>query len=732
MDIASASVDRVFDYRVPSAMKEPGWRVRVPFGPRQIEGYVIALSETTELAEDKVRDIAAVLDSAPALLPEMIELARWMKGQYHCRLVDALRLMIPAQMRGGRVREKTVRMARLSVPKEAALAEAERLSRRAPVQAAILRTLAEGEKALTALAEMYTSANSAARSLSSKGLLIFEDKAIRRMPYQSLMGDGGEALALLPGQRAAADRIAEALRGTPGKPFLIRGITGSGKTEVYFESIAETLELGRSAIVLVPEISLTPQMVQRFTRRFGPLCAVLHSRLSVGERYDEWQRIRAGEARVVIGARSAVFAPAERLGLIVVDEEHELSYRSETQVRYDAVEVAEKRCAMAGAVLVMGSATPSIARFHEAESGKYRLITLESRAMGELPEVTVVDMCQELLGGNRSIFSRTLYRRLKDCLDRKEQAILFLNRRGYFTFVSCRECGHVMQCEHCDVSLTYHMSERKLKCHYCGYETELPKTCPECGSPYIRHFGSGTQKVEEEVHKLFPDARILRMDADTTAGKEGHLKILSAFEKGEADVLIGTQMVAKGLDFPRVTLVGVVAADATLFYPDFRSGERTFQILTQVAGRSGRGERKGSVVVQSYQPGHPSVRYAKNHDYLGFYGWEIGQRELGQYPPFGMFVRFVYTGTDGAALARHTETLKAAFDGYFETHDRPLLLTARPCPRERIKEKYRYEVLLKLALPLEGDILEDLYHIYEQNRAAEEFSVMEVDPVSML
>ncbi len=395
MDIASASVDRVFDYRVPSAMKEPGWRVRVPFGPRQIEGYVIALSETTELAEDKVRDIAAVLDSAPALLPEMIELARWMKGQYHCRLVDALRLMIPAQMRGGRVREKTVRMARLSVPKEAALAEAERLSRRAPVQAAILRTLAEGEKALTALAEMYTSANSAARSLSSKGLLIFEDKAIRRMPYQSLMGDGGEALALLPGQRAAADRIAEALRGTPGKPFLIRGITGSGKTEVYFESIAETLELGRSAIVLVPEISLTPQMVQRFTRRFGPLCAVLHSRLSVGERYDEWQRIRAGEARVVIGARSAVFAPAERLGLIVVDEEHELSYRSETQVRYDAVEVAEKRCAMAGAVLVMGSATPSIARFHEAESGKYRLITLESRAMGELPEVTVVDMCQE-------------------------------------------------------------------------------------------------------------------------------------------------------------------------------------------------------------------------------------------------------------------------------------------------------------------------------------------------
>ncbi|MCE5235815.1 MAG: primosomal protein N', partial [Eubacteriales bacterium] len=522
--------------------------------------------------------------------------------------------------------------------------------------------------------------------------------------------------------------------------FLLHGVTGSGKTEVYMHAVKSAIGLNGTAIVLVPEIALTPQAMERFRARFGERVALLHSRLSAGERYDEWRRIRLGKVDVVVGARSAVFAPLENIKLIVVDEEHEPSYQSETVPRYSALEVAAKRCKLHGAALVLGSATPSLQSYHRALSGRYTLLKLNERVNDlPMPKVDVVDMRTEFFNGNNSILSALLHTRLKECFEAGEQAILFMNRRGYSTFVSCRGCGYVAKCGDCDVSMTYHKADGLLKCHYCGKTARVPKICPECGKPYIKYFGVGTEQVEEQIRKFFPDVKTLRMDTDTTRTKNAHYELLSRFERGEAQALIGTQMVAKGLDMPNVTAVGVIAADAALHIPDYRSGERTFQLVTQVAGRAGRAQKPGSVVIQTYTPEHPAIALAAGHDYESFYAYEIAARRASMFPPFSIFVRALFTGEseeqpreacDAFALGVREAVLNA-YRALNANEKELLLLISAPAPIKRSFAQYRFQTLIKLARTKNTPEAINAVYAYADNHRDAYMSALEVNPANL-
>lgn len=741
MEIASASVDRVFTYRVPEGMAlEPGQRVLVPFGPRRIEGYVTRLTGTCPLEEAKVKPVLRPLEDYPVIRPELMELALWMRERYHCALVDALRLMIPAEMRGGRVREKTVRVASLAVEGEA-LSEALAAQARAPRRRAVLEALRGGPKPVPLLSAQLPGASEALRHLERQGLVRIELDAVRRRPYGALAAPACQDPPLMPGQRRAVEELTAALDARGGR-FLLHGVTGSGKTEVYIHAIRHLLASGRTAIVLVPEIALTPQMVDWFRQRFGDDAAVIHSRLSAGERFDEWQRIRRGEARVVIGARSAVFAPVERLGMIIVDEEHEQSYQSDHRPRYDAREVAWRRCSQAQGVLLLGSATPSIATYMRAMPGvkpenRLTLLEMPERVMGRsLPQVDVVDMREELALGNRSIFSAALVRAMEECLAEEHQIILFINRRGYSSFVSCRACGYVVRCDQCDVSMTYHQADGLMRCHYCGKEQRPPAKCPECGSKYIKYFGTGTQKVEEEVRRLFPGVPVVRMDLDTTQGKDMHLKILNEFREGRARILVGTQMIAKGLDFPNVTLVGVVAADMTLNVPDYRSVERTFQLVTQVAGRAGRAEAPGRVIVQTYDPDHYGIRLAAAQDFRAFYHQEADRRRRSLFPPFTVLARLLATGRDEERVRRAAEALEVQLGAFLdgpENYRRDVVqMRAMEAPLKRIRGEARWQVFIKMYAvgPVDAvtGYMEQLAAVPQEDVKIE----LEVNPANML
>ena len=477
--------------------------------------------------------------------------------------------------------------------------------------------------------------SSVIKSLVDKGILYESMQEVYRDPYQDRIFEHTEPLQLTEEQSVAIKPILQTIEEKRHDVFLLYGITGSGKTEIYMQSIQKVLEEGREGIVLVPEISLTPQMVNRFKGRFGDEVAVLHSGLSIGEKYDEWRKIQRKEVRVAVGARSAIFAPFENLGIIIIDEEHETSYKQEDNPRYHARDVAIERARTHNCPVILGSATPSLETFARAKKGVYQLLTLSKRMNDQsLPTVDIVDMREELREGNRTMFSRVLYDKLQDRLMKKEQTVLFLNKRGHSSFVMCRDCGYVIQCPNCDISLTYHRYQQQMKCHYCGYEAVVPTICPECTSEHIRYFGTGTQKVEEELGKIFPEARVIRMDVDTTSRKGSHEKLLTAFQEGKADILLGTQMIAKGLDFPNITLVGVLSADTMLHLPDFRSSEKTFQLLTQVSGRAGRHELAGEVVIQTYSPEHYSIELAGQQDFDQFYQKEMMIRKIHQYPPF--------------------------------------------------------------------------------------------------
>ena len=698
VDLSAEAVDRLFTYSVPQGMDVvPGQLVAVPFGNRTLEGFVVSLSGNCSLAPERVRPLLRVVREEPVILPDLLELAEWMHLRYVCNLVDALRLMIPAEMRGGRVRERTRRYARLVLSEEALSAFREG-NRRAPKQLEMIERLRAADVETAQLDA------AALKALVRKGVVEVYTEEERRIPALLAADAAVPDPELLPGQRAAVDRLVAALKDDGGR-FLLHGVTGSGKTEVYIRLIRQALELGRTAIVLVPEIALTPQMVSWLHGRFGGAAAVLHSALSAGERYDEWRRIRSGEARVVIGARSAVFAPLRDIGVIVVDEEHEHTYQSDHRPRYDAREVAWKRAAQHGAVLLLGSATPSISTYMRVMPGvrpenRLELIELRQRVNGRpLPEVALVDMRGEFERGNTSVFSARLSAELQRCLDEGHQAMLFINRRGHSTFVSCRKCGYVVRCDQCDVSMTWHQAENVLRCHYCGRTLPPPKRCPNCGSAYIKYFGAGTQKVQAEVEKSFPDARVLRMDIDTTRGKDAHAQILERFRSGEANVLVGTQMIAKGLDFPNLALVGVVAADMTLNLPDYRSVERTFQLITQVAGRAGRAQVPGRVVVQTYDPDHYGIRLAAAQDYRAFFTRESAYRRAALYPPFTVIARIVYSAKDAEAARTAATAAEKRMNAWLDdagARRDVVQLRALEAPIRMLRGEARWQLFLKV------------------------------------
>ncbi len=603
------------------------------------------------------------------------------------------------------VGEKTRKYVRLIVPSDTAAEEAGLLEKRAPVQARVLDELSREEQISIAdlKQSINESASGAVNALAKKGFVEVFDRVIERVPV--LNTDGGGDLIPTFEQRSAIERINHSISERDNTVFLLHGVTGSGKTEVFMQAIEHALELGRSALVLVPEISLTPQMVSRFSARFGERIAVLHSALSMGERYDQWRRINEGRAEIVIGARSAVFAPLKNIGAVIIDEEHSETYKSEMLPRYHAREAALFRAKQYGAAVVLSSATPSLESMYKARHGEYELITMKKRYNeNAMPSVSIADMCEELKSGNKTMFSRELRGEIEKNLKNGEQTILFLNRRGFSTFVSCRSCGRAVKCPNCNITLTYHRFDDSLKCHYCGYEHKNYTLCPVCGSKYIRYFGGGTQKVEEEIKKMFPTASVLRMDVDTTGKKQSHEKIIERFEKEKTDILIGTQMVAKGLDFENVTLVGVISADTMLHINDFRSAERTFAMLEQVTGRAGRGNKKGRAVIQTYSPRNEAVRLVKTHNYNAFYESEIIQRKLMNYPPYSELVCVLFSGGAATLVNQAAKYYLKQLGNLSEWGQWAQILGPVPASISKMNNKYRYRIIIKCE---DGDKLTD-------------------------
>lgn len=739
VDIAHSAVDRRYTYRIPAELSVSlGQHVLVPFGQgaKLKEGFVVSFVETPDREDSRIKSILRVIEPYPVLLPEQIALAEWMQASYHCLFIDALACMIPAALRGQRIHEKKERVVALNNSTDLALEIAKLRSQK---QRELVTFLQEANLPFSVkdLNGYFPNVSPVVRALLDKGILVETQETVFRRPSRLIAKTKRHILS--PEQSDAVLHISNALQNATGETMVLHGVTGSGKTEVYLHAIEHCLSLGRQAIVLVPEISLTPQTVGRFAERFGDKIAVLHSRLSAGERFDEWRRIRLGLVNIVIGARSAVFAPTERLGLIIIDEEHEGSYRSEKTPCYHAAEVAAQRIKQCNGCLMLGSATPSLMTYFRALSGRYRLLELPNRVADRpLPEVEIVNMRDELLMGNNSIFSDCLTGRLASCLAQGQQAMLFINRRGYSTFVSCRSCGYVLKCDNCDISMTYHKSESKTRCHYCGSTKPLPKTCPSCGKSFIKQFGIGTEQVEECLKKLFPDVTCLRMDTDTMKTKGSYERILSSFLNGEAQVLIGTQMIAKGHDFPNVTLVGIIAADTTLNLPDYRAPERTFQLLTQVAGRAGRDELPGTVVLQTYAPQHPIIRFAATQDYPAFYQYEIEERRKMLYPPFSLFFRVVFSDRNEELCAKTCKDYARSLEHELrhvlgeEGPNDLLLLVAAQAPIARISGYYRQQLLVKLLrtkrLP---SAIKAAYSFLQSFRSECESIRMELNPQDM-
>ena len=691
VDIAHSEVDKIFDY-VCDVPVQAGARVAVPFGRSAATGFVIRVKETSDYPADKLKKVYRVEEGTPALNAECLSLAAAVAKRYRMPLALSLRLFIPPEMRTGKVAETYRTFARFAE---------DVLIKNAPQQAACLAFLRQNGE--TDAAVLRAKFGGAVNALVKKGGIVLEKRRVLRDPYKDVEGKAAEH-ALTQMQR----RAVEAVQGTDKTVTLLHGVTGSGKTEVYLTLIADALQKGKTALFLVPEISLTPQMLAQLRARFGSAVAILHSGLSAGERFDEWQRLREGSARIAVGARSAVFAPVENVGILVIDEEHDGSYSSETAPRYNTFDIAFLRARYNGCKLVLGSATPSVETYKRALDGEFALVRMPDRINARpLPDVNIVDMRREVKRGNPSPFSAALRERLAATLSEGQQAILFLNRRGYSQTVLCRDCGYVAKCEQCDVSLTYHSEENCLKCHYCGARYKMLTACPSCGGTHIYYSGTGTQRVVGDLKKLFPSARILRMDNDTTSGKEGHYRILRQFAERQADILVGTQMVAKGHDFPLVTLVGILDADMSLHFPDYRSNERTFQLVTQVAGRSGRGSERGDVVLQTYDPDNAILRFAAAYDYEGFYRHEINLRAATMFPPFALIVRVMVSSADDRAALDALRTVYERLQAvYLSAQEEFLFFNRMHAPIKRIQGKYRYQVLMRLT---SRNLLERIY-----------------------
>lgn len=661
VDITHEKLDKIFQYKVPSHLEgelSVGMEVVIPFGKgnRETKGYVVGFSETVDYDISKVKEITDISHNSVAIEGRLVALAAWMKEYYGGTMIQALKTVLPIKQKENAKIKKKVRLLLSEEEGREKLEFYRKKNQKA--RARLLEALLEKPLLEYELVNKKLNITLAViRTMEEQGILKLESEHVFRNPVkQKELSE--KKIIFNEEQRYAIETFWEDYRQEQYGTYLIHGVTGSGKTEVYIEMIRRVAEQGRQAIVLIPEIALTFQTVMRFYRCFGNRVSIMNSRLSAGERYDQMMRAKKGEVDVMIGPRSALFTPFPNLGLIVIDEEHENTYKSEQVPRFHARETAQERARMEGASLILGSATPSLESMYRAKHGEYKLLELRNRS-GQQAMATVhtVDLREELKNGNRSILSMQLQQLMEERLQKKEQIILFLNRRGYAGFISCRECGHVIKCPHCDVSLSSHRGG-KMVCHYCGYEEPKPTVCPECGSKHIGEFRAGTQQIEEIVKKRFPQARVLRMDMDTTREKDGHEKILAAFANEEADILVGTQMIVKGHDFPNVTLVGVLAADMSLYSDDYRAGERTFQLLTQAEGRAGRGEKQGEAVIQTYSPEHYAIVTAAAQDYEAFYEEEIRYRELMGYPPVDNLLAILASSADEQHLEIGCKYLK--------------------------------------------------------------------------
>ena len=705
VDISHEKVDRPFTYRIPEEIAQrlrPGMRVQIPFGAGNTlrTGYVTELVRETSYPADRLKQIAAILPGEEEPEQKMIALAAWMKEHYGSTMIQALKTVLPARRKVARKEKKEVCLALDSKEAAAALQECERKH-----QAAKARLMRELIKEPVLPWELVTKKlcipASTLKSLETAGAIRVTKADCYRNPVK-LPPAAAARKKLSDAQEQIVKQMMQGWEEGDLRPSLIHGITGSGKTEVYLSLIEGMIKKGKQAIFLIPEIALTYQTLLRIYQKFGDRVSVMNSSLSPGEKQDQCLRARNGQIDVIIGPRSALFVPFPRLGLIVIDEEHETSYKSETMPKYHARETAVELARLNGAAVVMGSATPSLEAYSRAKSGEYRLFTLKERMNGGcLPRIYVEDLRRELREGNRTIFSRRLQDALRERLEKGEQSMLFLNRRGYAGFVSCRACGYVCKCPHCDVSLSEHRGGR-LVCHYCGYVQPALRRCPSCGSPYILGFKAGTEQIEEQLGRFYPNARVLRMDGDTTRTKDSYERILSAFSNREADILVGTQMIVKGHDFPNVTLVGVLAADLSLSVSDYRAGERTFQLLTQAAGRAGRGSRPGEVVIQTYQPDHYSIRYAAGQDYEGFYREEMVYRRLMSYPPAAHILAIQLaceqeeTAMEGAReAALLARQLAQRWEDEKDGTQKTVVIGPAPAFISKINDIYRYGVYVK-------------------------------------
>lgn len=727
VDVSNSNVDKVFDYLVPeNSGVELGDRVLLPFGNRTIEGYVIGFKEISDYDNSKLKTIIKKLDDYPIIKLELLKLALHSRSLYHLRLNDSIKLIVPSQIRNGKVKAKIEKQVYLCDDENKILTYIQSLRKNSRNPILTINYLKEkGKENISVLNKLFS--NSCVSKLISDEIIKVEEVRLNRNENKFNVKD--KVVTLTQNQQKAVDKVLS----SKAKTFVLHGVTGSGKTEVYMHIIEEVLKNNKTAIMLVPEISLTPQVVGIFNARFGSILAVLHSGLSNGEKYDEWCRLYSGEAKIAIGARSAIFAPLENVGVIIIDEEHDNSYLSESNPRYLTHDLAIFRSQFNDCPLVLGSATPSLDTYFKAKSDEYKLIELPTRVNGkDMPTVTIVDMCKEFRGGNTTPFSADLLGELNNTIKEGNQAILFINRRGYSSFIMCRECSYIPKCTDCDVSLVLHKDENELKCHYCGKRFRNLTNCPECGSESIKMGGVGTQRVVSDLKEIFPNVPIFRMDNDNTQTKDAHHKILSEFGKTKPAILVGTQMIAKGHDFPEVNLVGILDADLSLFFNDYKATEKTFQLITQVAGRAGRSEIEGKVILQTYFPRHYVYKLSANYNFKAFYEKEINLRETTNFPPFSKIIRVLIT-SENDDLAKDVihksfmrlKSLRLEYgkDFYF--------LEVMKSPVTKIKNKFRYQIVARFNKTIEEEVVNRIFDIVEEENKNKCTCFIETNPQNL-
>ena len=741
------NLNKTFDYLVPMEMEDKvsiGSRVLVQFGNKKDleEGFVVGFKAKSEF-EKKLKEISKVEDKL-YLSKENIELAKWMAHRYFCNISDCIKLMLPpgktTKQQDKRISDKTQNFVYLVKDIDEINEDIESKKIKSDKQIRALKFLINNISANAEISsvdlQLFADVSLAIlKTLEKNGYIEIVEKEVERNPFLHKVVQKTTNLELTEEQQDAFEKVNASLQIGEYDEFLLFGITGSGKTEIYIRLIEEALKLGKSSIMLVPEISLTPQTVDRFLGRFGEeKIAVLHSKLSLGERYDQWKKIERGEARIIIGARSAIFAPAKDLGLIIIDEEHDDSYKSETNPRYNAKEIASYIGNNKNIPILFGSATPDLKTYYKAKKGDIQFLELTKRANNSsLPDVEIIDLRKELATGNKTMISTKLHSLIEENLDNKKQTILFLNRRGFSTFIMCRDCGYTAKCKNCDITLTYHLKENKLKCHYCGYEINALTVCPECGSKNIRYFGTGTQRLEEQIREMFPQASTIRMDIDTVTKKNSHEDILNKFKNDGIDILIGTQMVVKGHHFPNVTLVGVIAADSSLNIDDYRAHERTFQILTQVAGRAGRGKDKGKVIIQTYNPDSFCIQYSQKQDYKLFYDTEINIRKQLRYPPFCDIILIGISSTNYKEIEKNAKIIYEDIKQKIKTKKLQIILYKPvPAPIDKIKNRFRWRIIIKCKI--DEKLIDEISDTIEKvsNTRGNTRVIVDTNPTNML